>query len=229
MSASNVFTIAVLGRRAAGKGSALQRFIAERLRWHRRGWVHVSSGDLFRDNLRRGTKLGLLAKKYMDAGKYVPDSVTIAMVIARLQELVGKNVILDGVPRTVRQAKLLRKLLPELYRELNVVINFDLDEVTATARALGRRVCTGKDQHIFHVMFDPTTREDGKCDKCGAELVIRKDDNSASLETNMKEFAKKTEPMIQFYRKLDMLLTVDAKLPMLKAYRQFKKYLQPYL
>lgn len=193
----------LLGPPGAGKGTQADR-LQEQL-----GLPHVASGDLFRENLRNETELGLLAKQYMDRGELVPDDVTIAMVRERLERPdCAKGVILDGFPRTTAQAEALDRMLAEMGRKLDAVISFEVDEEEVVRRLSGRRICR-QCQTPYHIEFDPPKR-DGVCDRCGGELYQRDDDKPETVRNRLRVYLEQTAPLVEYYRKAGLLHTVDA-------------------
>ena len=149
----------------------------------------ISTGDIFRANVAQGTPLGVEAKRYMDAGKLVPDEVTINMVRDRLAEPdAADGFLLDGFPRTTPQAAALDKLLADLGTALDLVLELVVDDDEVIRRLSGRRTCRGCGK-IWHVEFDATTRE-GVCDRCGAELFQRDDDKAETIAERLRVYAR---------------------------------------
>ena len=168
------------------------------------GVVHISTGDIFRANIKNGTPLGLKVKAILDSGGLVPDETTIEIVKDRLiQEDCQKGYLLDGFPRTVTQAEALSG-----FAKLDAVVNFVLDEKEIVARLSGRRVCkacgTG-----FHLTALPP-KQAGICDKCGGELIQRKDDEASSIQERLRVYAASTQPLIDWYAKKGLLKDIDA-------------------
>jgi len=193
----------LLGPPGAGKGTQADR-LQEQL-----GLPHVASGDLFRENLRNETELGLLAKQYMDRGELVPDDVTIAMVRERLERPdCAKGAILDGFPRTTAQAEALDRMLADMGRKLDAVISFEVDEEEVVRRLSGRRICR-QCQAPYHIEFDPPA-QDGVCDRCGGELYQRDDDKPETVRNRLRVYLEQTAPLVEYYRKAGLLHTVDA-------------------
>ncbi len=185
--------LVLLGAPGAGKGTQ-DALIKERY-----GLAHVSTGDIFRENLKNSTPLGLEAKKYMDAGQLVPDETVMKMVGEKLAEFADdEGFMLDGFPRTVAQAEFL-----DGKTKLDGVILFNVDDEAIVRRLSSRAVC--KD------CGNVTTRlEHDKCPSCGGELYTRDDDNETTVRSRLKVFHEQTEPLIKFYRDKDLLLEVDA-------------------
>jgi len=177
------------------------------------GIPHISTGDIFRANMRQGTPLGRVAKEFVDAGKYVPDDVTNAMVKDRLaQEDCKKGFLLDGFPRTSLQAQVLEDMLAELGLPLDGVVMIDVPDVLLVERAEGRRVCR-QCGATYHVKFNPP-QVSGVCDKCGGELYQRSDDTAEKVMVRLQEFHSKTEEVLTYYRNKGRVRTVDGDQPM---------------
>ncbi len=168
-------------------------------------WKHMATGDILRANRREGTPLGQEAQKYMDAGELVPDQLIVAMVkdtLAGLPE--GKGVVFDGFPRTVPQAEALDGALSELGRKVDRVVVLDADDDVLVKRIAGRRSCPDCGS-VFNVYFNPPKAE-GTCDKCGADLVHRPDDNPETVQNRLDVYKAQTEPLIRFYEGRDGVL-----------------------
>ena len=198
--------LVLVGPPGAGKGTQAE-FIAAHL------WVpKISTGDIFRANVSQGTPLGVEAKRYMDAGKLVPDEVTINMVRDRLAEPdASEGFLLDGFPRTTPQAAALDKLLADLGTALDLVLELVVDDDEVIRRLSGRRTCRGCGK-IWHVEFDATNR-DGICDRCGAELFQRDDDKPETIAARLREYAEKTAPLVDYYGAQGKLVGIDATGP----------------
>jgi adenylate kinase len=198
--------LVLVGPPGAGKGTQAQ-FIASHL-----SIPKISTGDIFRYNVSTGTELGQQAKAYMDRGDLVPDEVTIAMVVARLQEPDAQaGFLLDGFPRTVPQAEVLRKLLAEWGTRLDVVLELVVDDDEVVRRLSGRRTCR-QCGRIWHVLFEPPTRA-GICDDCAGDLFQRDDDREQTIRHRLDVYAKQTQPLIAFYADDGILLGIDATGP----------------
>ena len=194
--------VVLLGPPGAGKGTQAAR-IAETY-----DIPHISTGDIFRANVRGGTPLGTKAKQYMDAGELVPDEVVIAMVADRLAEDDAvKGFLLDGFPRTTGQAEALGELLIERDQPLDVVLVFEVDEDELVERLTGRRSCPNG--HVFHIHANPPEVE-GVCDVCGEDLFQRDDDTEAVVRNRLEVYRRETEPLEQYYRHLGIARTVSA-------------------
>ncbi|MGC1211513.1 MAG: adenylate kinase [Micromonospora sp.] len=198
--------LVLVGPPGAGKGTQAE-FIAAHL-----SVPKISTGDIFRANVTQGTPLGVEAKRYMDAGKLVPDEVTINMVRDRLAEPdASEGFLLDGFPRTTPQAAALDKLLADLGTALDLVLELVVDDDEVIRRLSGRRTCRGCGK-IWHVEFDATTRE-GICDRCGAELFQRDDDKPETIAARLREYAEKTAPLVDYYGAQGKLVGIDATGP----------------
>ncbi|GIJ21525.1 adenylate kinase [Micromonospora lutea] len=198
--------LVLVGPPGAGKGTQAE-FIAAHL-----SVPKISTGDIFRANVSQGTPLGVEAKRYMDAGKLVPDEVTINMVRDRLAEPdAAEGFLLDGFPRTTPQAAALDKLLADLGTALDIVLELVVDDDEVIRRLSGRRTCRGCGK-IWHVEFDATSRE-GVCDRCGAELFQRDDDKPETIAARLREYAEKTAPLVDYYGAQGKLVGIDATGP----------------
>ena len=170
---------------------------------------HISTGDIFRANIKGSTELGLLAKSYMDKGELVPDSVTNDMVADRLTKDDTKNgFLLDGYPRNLDQAKYIDGVLKERGIPLQFVLEFQLDNSEIVKRLSGRRVCRSCGA-IFHIIFEKPKTE-GICDKCGGELYQRDDDKESVIQNRLDIYDAQTAPIINYYKNLGLLKTISA-------------------
>jgi adenylate kinase len=198
--------LVLVGPPGAGKGTQAQ-FIASHF-----SVPKISTGDIFRANVSEGTDLGLEAKKYMDAGDLVPDEVTIAMVTDRLtHDDATEGFLLDGFPRTVHQAEVLDEMLAEHGNALDVVLELVVDDDEVVRRLSGRRTCR-RCGHVWHLDFDPPTRE-GVCDRCGGELFQRDDDSEGTIRHRLEVYADQTSPLIGYYGDRGLLRGIDATGP----------------
>lgn len=196
--------IALLGAPGSGKGTQ-----AERLAEHF-GARHIASGDLFRDHLKRHTRLGEMARAYMDRGELAPDDVTDGMVEEALAALgAGQGFILDGFPRTDAQAVALGQILGRLGKALEKVIYIRVPDAALVERLSGRLVCSVCEAP-YHLKFH-APRVEGICDKCGGKLYQRDDDRAETVRSRLKTFHKRTEPLIQRYRDEGLLIEVDGQ------------------
>jgi adenylate kinase len=201
---SKALYLVLLGGPGAGKGTQAER-LAETL-----GIPQVSTGDLFRENLKSETELGLLAKGYMERGELVPDEVTVGMVRERLSRSdAAKGVILDGFPRTTAQAEALEALLAELGHHLSVVPYIKVPEDVLLARLAGRWTCRACGA-MYHELFS-APQEEGVCDRCGGELYQRPDDTPETQKHRIEVYFEQTAPLIDYYRKKGLLVEVDGR------------------
>lgn len=196
--------VVLLGGPGAGKGTQAER-LSEAL-----GIPQVSTGDLFRENLKNETELGLLAKGYMERGELVPDEVTVGMVRERLSRPdAAPGAILDGFPRTIAQAEALESLLIDLGNELAVVPYIKVPEDVLLARLAGRWTCR-KCGAMYHQLFSPPKKA-GVCDKCGGELYQRPDDTPETQRHRIEVYSDQTAPLIDYYRRKGLLVEVDGR------------------
>ncbi|HSF79714.1 MAG TPA: adenylate kinase [Anaerolineales bacterium] len=194
--------IVLLGPPGAGKGTQAG-IVSERL-----GLPHISSGDLFRENIKGPTDLGKLAKGYIDRGELVPDDVTIAMIRERLARQDCKNgALLDGFPRTPAQAKALDDMLKVCNGEIKSVPYINVPDEVLIGRLTGRWTCRAHG-HIFHEQSNPP-REAGRCDIDGSELYQREDDKPETVNRRIRVYLEQTEPLIRYYRQQGVLVDVD--------------------
>lgn len=195
--------VVLVGPPGAGKGTQAQ-LIAGRLHI-----PHVSTGDIFRQNVSEMTELGRQAKAFMNAGDLVPDEITVAMVRDRLAKPdAHAGFILDGFPRTRVQAEQLQVTLAELDEDLDVVLEMKPDDDELVRRLSGRRTCQGCGR-IWHVDYDPTAVEN-KCDECGSGLSQRDDDRPETIRRRLEVYREQTEPLVGFYADLGLLAVIDA-------------------
>jgi adenylate kinase len=195
--------IALLGPPGSGKGTQAAR-ICQTF-----GLIHLSSGDILRAERDSGSPTGLEIKEYMNSGKLVPDELTIRLIRGRIAAL-DKGFLLDGFPRTLPQAESLSKMLLELHRPLELVINFDVASDKLARRFEGRRMCSNaKCAAGYHVESLPPKKE-GICDKCGSALIIRADDKPEVVQQRIATYEKSTAPLIAYYKQMGNFKTVDA-------------------
>ena len=207
-----------LGAPGVGKGTQADRVTA------RFGWPKISTGDLLREAVRNQTPLGLEAKKSMDAGKLVPDSVVIGMVRDKLAEPLCRNgFVLDGFPRTVTQAEELNGILTEKKLSLDRVINFRVSRQDVVNRLSGRRSCP-KCQSVYHVAF-AAPKINGQCDRCGAGLIQRSDDKPETIEARLKVYDEQTAPLIAYYENKQTLSDLDGSGDMAHVYERLSTLL----
>lgn len=194
--------IILLGPPGAGKGTQAKRLI------EKYGIPQISTGDMLRAALKAGTPLGLEAKKFMDQGALVPDSVVIGLVKERIQQPdCKKGYMLDGFPRNVSQAEALDKMLGELGQKIDHVVSIEVPSEELVGRLTGRRTCRNCGAG-FHVMFDPPKKE-GVCDKCSGELYQRDDDNVATVTSRLQVYEGQTKPLIDYYQKQSKLRPIN--------------------
>jgi len=192
--------IVLLGPPGSGKGTQA-KMIAEKY-----GVVHISTGDILRENVRNDTALGKEAKKFMEAGKLVPDSLLIDIIKDRLaKDDVKGGWMLDGYPRTMPQAEAMDKILPNLGQKIDVVLNIDVPDAELVKRVTGRRMC--KCGATYHVQFNPP-KVAGKCDACGGELYQRADDTEETVKERLQAYHAQTQPLIDYYDKRGIVATV---------------------
>lgn len=195
--------LVLVGPPGAGKGTQAQ-FLSEHF-----SIPHIATGDIFRANLRSGTPLGLEAKRYMDSGDLVPDSVTNAMVADRLMEADAANgFLLDGFPRNVVQAEVLDAFLSDRGIQLDAAVEFTVDPAEIIRRLAGRRTCRNCGR-AWHLEFDAPSNPD-VCDDCGGEIYQRDDDNEEIIRRRLEVYAEQTEPIIGYYRHQGLLISVSA-------------------
>ena len=194
--------IIMLGAPGAGKGTQA-KMIADKF-----GIPHISTGDIFRANIKNGTELGKKAKEYMDKGQLVPDELTVEILLDRVAADDCKNgYVLDGFPRTIPQADVLDKELTKLGDKVDFAINVDVPDENIVRRMSGRRACLkcGATYHIEHI----PPKQEGICDTCGSELVLRDDDKPETVLNRLKVYHDQTQPLIDFYTERNVLKTVD--------------------
>jgi adenylate kinase len=193
-----------LGAPGSGKGTQADKVAAEF------GLCHVASGDLFRDNLKKNTRLGELARAYMNRGELVPDDITEAMVEERLSlPDAAEGFILDGFPRTLPQSTALVECLRHLHRALSAAIYIRVPDDVLVQRLSGRWICSSC-QTPYHAKFHPP-KVAGQCDKCDGKLCQREDDKPETVRARLKTFHKQTEPLIERYQREGLLLVVDGQ------------------
>jgi adenylate kinase len=198
--------IVLLGAPGAGKGTQAER-IAEKL-----GLAHVSSGDIFRENIKNQTELGKLAEDTMNRGELVPDDVTISMIRERLSRPdCASGAVLDGFPRTPAQAEALDAMLGEFGGKVDVVPYIKVEENILVNRLAGRRTCR-ENGHIFHVEFNPP-KKPGVCDFDGSELYQREDDRAETVANRIRVYLEQTAPLIEHYRDAGLVMDVNGAQP----------------
>ena len=196
--------ILLMGPPGAGKGTQAANLVKEF------GIPHISTGDMFRAAVKEGTELGLQAKACMDAGKLVPDEVTIGIVKERLSKPdCKKGFILDGFPRTVEQADALSGILKELGISLSCVLNITVPAADLIERAVGRRICKSCGA-TYHVKFNPPKKE-AVCDTCSGDLYQRADDSEETMKNRLSVYEAQTKPLIEYYEKAGVYKEIDGR------------------
>ncbi len=199
--------IIMLGAPGAGKGTQAKR-IAEKY-----SIPHISTGDIFRANIKNGTDLGKKAKEFMDQGLLVPDELTCDLVMDRIQQDDCKNgFVLDGFPRTIPQAEALDAALTKIGQKMDYAIDVDVPDENIVNRMGGRRACLSCGA-TYHVEFNPTKAE-GICDACGAQTVLRDDDKPETVQKRLTVYHEQTQPLIDYYKNQGILKSVDGTQPM---------------
>ena len=199
--------IIMLGAPGAGKGTQAKQ-IADKY-----AIPHISTGDIFRANLKAGTELGKKAKEYMDQGLLVPDELTCDLVMDRISQDDCKNgFVLDGFPRTIPQAEALDAALSKINEKMDYAIDVDVPDENIVNRMSGRRACLNCGA-TYHIVSIPTKVE-GICDRCGSQVVLRDDDQPETVKKRLDVYHEQTQPLIDYYKKQDILRTVDGTQPM---------------
>ena len=203
--------IIMLGAPGAGKGTQA-KMIADKY-----AIPHISTGDIFRANIKNGTELGQKAKTYMDQGLLVPDELVVDLVVDRVKQDDCKNgYVLDGFPRTIPQAESLDAALAKLDEKIDYAINVEVPDENIIARMSGRRACVscGATYHIVHI----PTKVEGICDRCGAELILRDDDKPETVKKRLDVYHEQTQPLIDFYSNKGILKSVDGTVDMMDVF-----------
>lgn len=210
--------IIMLGAPGAGKGTQAVK-IAERF-----AIPHISTGDIFRSNIKNGTELGRQAKAYMDAGNLVPDSLTLALVMDRIGQDDCKNgYVFDGFPRTIPQAEALEEALEAAGQKIDYAINIEVPDENIVSRMGGRRVCP-KCGASYHVAFAPPVTEN-ICDRCGSPLIQRDDDKPETVSKRLGVYHQQTQPLIDFYQNRNCLARVDGTKDVEEVFRDILELL----
>jgi len=203
--------IIMLGAPGAGKGTQA-KMIAEQYKI-----PHISTGDIFRANIKNNTELGQEAKSYMDKGQLVPDELTVKILLDRVaQDDCANGYVLDGFPRTIPQAEVLEQELNKLNDKIDYAINVDVPDENIVKRMSGRRACLncGATYHIEHI----PPKQEGICDKCGEKLVLRDDDKEETVKNRLNVYHEQTQPLIDFYTARGVLKTVDGTVDMKEVF-----------
>ena len=209
----------IIGAPGAGKGTMSDLLINT---YH---LVHVSTGDMSRAAVKAGTPVGLKAQEYMNKGALVPDEVIHDIIVERLsQDDIKAGFLFDGYPRTIAQAQDLDLILKEIGLKIDAVINLNIEDDELIKRITGRRLCPTCGE-IFNIYYKAPAKE-GICDKCGTELITRKDDNLESLTVRLQEYHKNTQPVIEYYEKAGLVANVDAKQGVDEVFGDIRKLLE---
>ena len=211
--------IIMLGAPGAGKGTQA-KMIADKY-----GIPNISTGDIFRANIKNGTELGQKAKTYMDQGLLVPDELTCDLVVDRISQDDCKNgFILDGFPRTIPQAECLTNALKERGEAMDYAVNVDVPDENIITRMSGRRACLncGATYHIVNI----PTKVEGICDRCGSEVVLRADDEPETVKKRLDVYHAQTQPLIDYYNNQGILKTVDGTQPMTAVFDEIVRLLE---
>ena len=199
--------IIMLGAPGAGKGTQAKK-IAEKYEI-----PHISTGDIFRANIKNGTELGKKAKEYMDKGALVPDELTCDLVMDRIAQEDCKNgFVLDGFPRTIPQAKALDSALEKINENMDFAVDVDVPDENIVNRMGGRRACLNCGA-TYHIVFNPT-KLDGVCDTCGKQTVLREDDKPETVQNRLQVYHEQTQPLLDYYKEQNILKSVDGTKPM---------------
>ena len=194
--------IIMLGAPGAGKGTQAKKIAAKY------NIPHISTGDIFRANIKNGTELGKKDKTYMDQGLLVPDDLVVDLVVDRVgQDDCERGYVLDGFPRTIPQAEALTKALADMGQKVDYAIDVDVPDENIVRRMSGRRACVGCGA-TYHVVYAPTKKE-GICDTCGGELILRDDDKPETVQKRLNVYHEQTQPLIDYYTEAGILKTVD--------------------
>ena len=210
--------IIMLGAPGAGKGTQAKK-LSEKY-----GIPHISTGDIFRANIKNNTELGQKAKGYMDAGQLVPDELVVDLVVDRIKEQdCFKGFILDGFPRTIPQAEALDEALKANGEKVDFAIDIDVPDENIVRRMGGRRACVNCGA-TYHIVYSPTKVE-GKCDKCGEELIVRDDDKPETVLSRLEVYHNQTQPLIDYYNEQGILKSVDGTIDMKDVFNEIVKIL----
>ena len=204
--------VIMLGAPGAGKGTQAEKIAAK---YH---VPHISTGDIFRANIKNGTELGKKAKTYMDQGLLVPDELVVDLVVDRVnQEDCVDGYVLDGFPRTIPQAEALDKALAALGQKVDYAINVEVPDENIVTRMGGRRACVGCGA-TYHLEYAPTKKE-GICDACGRELILRDDDKPETVTKRLNVYHEQTQPLIDYYTQAGILKEVDGTVDIEEVFR----------
>ena len=210
--------IIMLGAPGAGKGTQAKQIATKY------SIPHISTGDIFRANIKNGTELGKKAKEYMDQGLLVPDELTCDLVMDRIAQDDAKNgFVLDGFPRTIPQAEALDAALSKIGQKMDYAIDVDVPDENIINRMSGRRACLNCGA-TYHIVSIPPKKE-GICDTCGKELVLRDDDKPETVKKRLDVYHDQTQPLIDYYKKQNILKSVDGTQPMEKVFEDITNIL----
>ena len=211
--------IIMLGAPGAGKGTQAKKIAAKYQ------IPHISTGDIFRANIKNGTELGKKAKTYMDQGLLVPDELTCDLVVDRIKQPDAANgYVLDGFPRTIPQAEALTEALDKIGEKLDYAIDVEVPDDNIINRMSGRRACVACGG-TYHIKFNPTKKE-GICDACGGELILRDDDKPETVKQRLTVYHDQTQPLIDYYTKEGILKEVDGTLDLQAVFAEIVKILE---
>ena len=210
--------IIMLGAPGAGKGTQAKKIAAKY------GIPHISTGDIFRANIKNGTELGKEAKTYMDQGLLVPDELVVDLVVDRVNQDDCKNgYVLDGFPRTIPQAEALTEALEKMGQKVDFAIDVNVPDENIVKRMGGRRACVTCGA-TYHMVYAPTKKE-GICDTCGGELILRDDDKPETVQKRLNVYHDQTQPLIDYYTSQGILRTVDGTVDIDDVFRAITEFL----
>lgn len=217
-SEDNIMKIIMLGAPGAGKGTQAKKIAAKY------GIPHISTGDIFRANIKNGTELGQKAKTFMDQGLLVPDELVVDLVVDRVnQDDCTKGYVLDGFPRTIPQAEALDKALADLGQKMDYAINVEVPDENIINRMSGRRACVDCGA-TYHLEYAPTKVE-GVCDNCGGSLILRDDDKPETVKKRLGVYHDQTQPLIDYYTNAGILKEVDGTIDIDDVFAEIVKIL----
>ena len=210
--------IIMLGAPGAGKGTQAKKIAAKY------GIPHISTGDIFRANIKNGTELGKKAKTYMDQGLLVPDELVVDLVVDRVnQDDCENGYVLDGFPRTIPQAEALTEALEKMGQKVDFAIDVNVPDENIVKRMGGRRACVTCGA-TYHMVYAPTKKE-GICDTCGGELILRDDDKPETVQKRLNVYHDQTQPLIDYYTSHGILRTVDGTVDIDDVFRAITEFL----
>lgn len=210
--------IIMLGAPGAGKGTQAKKIAAKY------GIPHISTGDIFRANIKNGTELGKKAKTYMDQGLLVPDELVVDLVVDRVnQDDCENGYVLDGFPRTIPQAEALTEALEKMGQKVDFAIDVNVPDENIVKRMGGRRACVTCGA-TYHMVYAPTKKE-GICDTCGGELILRDDDKPETVQKRLNVYHDQTQPLIDYYTNQGILRTVDGTVDIDDVFRAITDFL----